>query len=717
MNKKKSFKQAIFQLLIILIIVVVTVIGLIFIYNLYNNKVSTLEHNQTQVLKQVEFESNNLLKEIDAIAYYLDTHYELEQNILKNIVETNANISSIMILDKEGIVKDFYAMSNLNTYKGFDYSNKIYFKKITENQKVYWSNIFLSTINEEPTISYSFELEEKIGVIFIELKSLADFVKRFKNSDASHMIRMFDVNGIMIINPDRPDLIPQRYNAISSPVFTELINKSYPYELTQFKSPVSNVKNYGMYAEVEATGWKIIIRQNYDLIMQSLFEIFIVMCFLIALFILVASYFTINLLKKMFKAFDDLEQTAKEIAHGDYDIKVKEAYYSEFNTLLQSFESMKNEIDTREGFLEDSLNSFKALVDSTMEAIVIHDNGVCKEVNSVALKLFGYDNKEEMIGKKYLDLFSASSQAIVEENLDRDTEPYEIDIMTKEGNKISALGRGKFLTLQGKKIKVSALIDISELKHKDQLLFQQSKMAAMGEMLENIAHQWRQPLSTISTNASGLQVKNEFGFLGKEEIYNCLEEIIKTTKYLSDTINDFRNFFKSDKEEEIFEIHEVIEQTFKLLHANFKNENINVIKHVNENLCIKGYPNELTQALINILNNAKDALSTNKIKKKYVQVVVEERRNKVIIEIKDNGGGIADSAMAKLFEPYFTTKHKTQGTGIGLYMTHQIVVDHMKGRVYAQNCNLTVNEEVYKSACFIIEFDKADKQSIEDYII
>ncbi len=717
MNTKKSFKQSIFQLLIILIIVVVTVIGLIFIYNLYTNKVNTLEHNQTQVLKQVEFESNNLLKGITSIAQYLDTHYNPKENILKYIVETNVNISSILILDDKGIVSDFHATSNLNTYKGFDYSNKIYFKNISVGTRDYWSNIFLSTVNEEPTITYSFALQDKIGVIFIELKSLSAFVKRFKNSDGSHMIRMFDVNGIMIINPDRPDLIPQRYNAISSPVFSELINKAYSYELTQFKSPVSNVKNYGMYAEVEVTGWKIIIRQNYDLIMQSLFEIFIVMCFLIALFILIASYFTINLSKKMFKSFDDLEQTAREIAHGDYDIKVKKAYYSEFNTLLQSFESMKNEIDMREGFLEDSVNSFKALVDSTMEAIVIHDNGVCKEVNSVALKLFGYKKKEEMIGKNFLELFAPSSKEIIERNLTQDTEPYEIDLMRKDGKKISALGRGKFLTLQGKKIKVSALIDITELKHKDQLLFQQSKMAAMGEMLENIAHQWRQPLSTISTNASGLQVKNEFGLLEKEEIYNCLEEIIKTTKYLSDTINDFRNFFKTDKEEEVFEIHEVIEQTFKLLQASFKNEKINVIKHINENLCIKGYPNELTQALINILNNAKDALNSKNIQEKYVQLIVEERQGKVVIEIKDNGGGIEESAIAKLFEPYFTTKHKTQGTGIGLYMTHQIVADHMNGRVYANNCTLSVSEKTYEGACFVIELDKADKKDFEDYII
>lgn len=701
----KSFKQSVFQFLIVLIIVIVVVLGMVFSYILYDNKVSTLKHNQTQVLKQVEFESDKLLNEITKIADYLYVHYEPKKNILKGIVQTNENVSSILILDNQGIVQDFSAMSNRNIYEGFDFSNKTYFKKITPKDTQYWSNIFLSNFNESPSITYSFKLKDKIGVIFIELSELSQFVERFKNTNGSHMIRMFDKNGIMILNPDKPELIFQRFNAMGSSVFQELILKLKPYELSKFSTVITKSKNYGMYTQIERTGWKIVIRQSYTLLMQSIFEVLVVMCASISLFILIAIYFSLNLTKKIFKGFDDLEKTALTIAQGDYDIKLKKGYYSEFNTLIKSFENMKEELDKREGSLEESVQSFKSLVDSTMEAIILHENGECLEVNDVAVRMFGFNSKSQMIGKGFIQYFSAKSQRLIHKNLHLDTDPYELEVKTQQGKTITTLGRGRFFYMNGKKIKMSVLIDITELKHKDRLLSQQSKMAAMGEMLENIAHQWRQPLSRISTSASGLQVQNEFELLSKEEAFEGLEEIIKTTQYLSDTVNDFRNFFKHDKNEEVFNIKEIIEHTFKLLKGSFKNEEIEVSMSIDETLFLKGYANELTQALINILNNAKDALILNDIEYKYIDINVCMFHEKIRITIQDNAGGIALENLPKLFEPYFTTKHKTQGTGIGLYMTHQIVVDHMKGMIDALNTPMLRDGQVYSGCSFILEFE------------
>ncbi|RYA24373.1 histidine kinase [Malaciobacter halophilus] len=241
---------------------------------------------------------------------------------------------------------------------------------------------------------------------------------------------------------------------------------------------------------------------------------------------------------------------------------------------------------------------------------------------------------------------------------------------------------------------------------KDQILHHQSKLASMGEMIGNIAHQWRQPLSAISTAASGIKLHDEMNILKKDIMNDSLDAIISNTKLLSNTIDDFSNFFKKDKVKIVFDINKSIDKVLKLISANLKNKNIEII-NVTKQCKIYNLENELIQALLNIINNAKDALLENdNLKEKYIFISQEENNTQVIIKIKDNAGGINERIIDKIFEPYFTTKFKSQGTGIGLYMSQIIIANHMNGELNAANKVFEYKNKSYKGAEFKIILKK-----------
>ena len=236
----------------------------------------------------------------------------------------------------------------------------------------------------------------------------------------------------------------------------------------------------------------------------------------------------------------------------------------------------------------------------------------------------------------------------------------KVDEKTKELNEIN------------KNLEELVEIKSKELMQKENILNHQSKMAAMGEMLENIAHQWRQPLSLISTVATAAKLKKELEILTDDEFYETMETINNSSQYLSNTIDDFRNFFSKDKEVSSFNINTPIDKVLYLLKNKLNNMNIQVIRK-DENINIIAYKNELIQVILNIINNSIDAFENKNISKKFIFIDIHEKNDKVVLIIKDNAGGIEKEIISRIFEPYFTTKHKSQGTGIGLYMSLEII--------------------------------------------
>jgi len=226
---------------------------------------------------------------------------------------------------------------------------------------------------------------------------------------------------------------------------------------------------------------------------------------------------------------------------------------------------------------------------------------------------------------------------------------------------------------------------VSKNSAQEQMLIQQSRLAAMGEMIGNIAHQWRQPLNALSLILQNLHYAHESGELDKEIIEHSLKKGEKLTENMSKTIDDFRNFFQPNKISQHFNIYESIVSAYELISGSYKNNNITLKILVDKSIEIDGYPNEFAQVLLNILTNAKDALKTNNIQNPCVTITSNIQEDTLSIEVLDNAGGIDESILTKIFAPYFTTKDKDAGTGIGLYMSKMIIENNMGGKIIADN--------------------------------
>ncbi|WP_428017542.1 PAS domain S-box protein [Arcobacter sp.] len=259
------------------------------------------------------------------------------------------------------------------------------------------------------------------------------------------------------------------------------------------------------------------------------------------------------------------------------------------------------------------------------------------------------------------------------------------------------------LSLLPDKKRVLMLIkDVSSLK----IIQEQAKLASLGEMIGNIAHQWRQPLSFISTSASALKVKSEFNMLNKEDIEESSNAIVKQTEYLSNTIDNFRDFIKEDKSYKEISIKEILENTLNLTHASLHNNFIKLVLDIEADLKIYGNKNELTEAFLNIISNSKDVLKDKNEEDRLIFIKTKKLdKNRLEISFLDSGGGIDESIISKVLEPYFTTKHKSQGTGLGLTIVDKIVRERHKGIIEIYNEAFTYNQKQYIGACFSIIFD------------
>ena len=208
----------------------------------------------------------------------------------------------------------------------------------------------------------------------------------------------------------------------------------------------------------------------------------------------------------------------------------------------------------------------------------------------------------------------------------------------------------------------------------------------MGEMIGNIAHQWRQPLNALGLVLQNLKFSYDIGELNENMMSKSINKATMLTNSMSKTIDDFRNFFKPNKAKEEFSINENVFKAIELVESTFEHHHIKLEKHFSlEEPKFYGFPNEFSQVILNILTNAKDAIFENKIENPLVIVQTKIEDSNILISIKDNGKGISEEIINKIFEPYFTTKDESKGTGIGLYMSKLIIENNMGGKIEVKN--------------------------------
>ncbi len=401
--------------------------------------------------------------------------------------------------------------------------------------------------------------------------------------------------------------------------------------------------------------------------------------------------------------------THKIIYTGDISILISFIFLIIFIVLFttKSIQLLKANIN---------LNRFKTTIENSDNIVVVTDiNHKIKYVNHAFYTTYGY-KEEDAIGSTPSILKSGKHKREFYKNINN---------MLHSGKKWSGefINKDKYGNLRYEKASITPAFDENgnivefiaiklnitdeilmeeKLKEQNQQIMKSEKMAAMGEMIGNIAHQWRQPLSVISTASTGMKLQKELDVLDDKQFLESCDIINDNAQYLSKTIDDFKNFIKGDRDKKEFLLKDEIDSFLNLINGTRKSSEIDIILNLDETIIINGYQNELTQCIINIFNNAKDALKEKMKDNRLIFITTYQKNNQAIIEIKDNAMGIPDDVMSKIFEPYFTTKHKSQGTGLGLHMSYNIITNGMKGDIKANNTTYTYENIKYTGALFTL---------------
>lgn len=236
-----------------------------------------------------------------------------------------------------------------------------------------------------------------------------------------------------------------------------------------------------------------------------------------------------------------------------------------------------------------------------------------------------------------------------------------------------------------KELQVRVQEELKKSRDKDQMIFHQNKLVSMGEMIQNIAHQWRQPLSQVNSAVLVIDDILQANAINDAILQEKLTEIESLTQYMSNTIDDFKDFFSNSKIKEKFLLSDLVQRSIDIVGASLKANGIEITVGVDDKISCFGYPNELQQVVVVMLNNAKDALVSAQTPKPKIEIEIESTMKFNKITICDNANGIADAVIEKIFEPYFTTKHKSQGTGLGLYLSNMIIQESFKGRIEVES--------------------------------
>ena len=359
--------------------------------------------------------------------------------------------------------------------------------------------------------------------------------------------------------------------------------------------------------------------------------------------------------------------------------------------LKESFEQRVNEsileLEAKNARINESLKSFQDLQETSMVmvAFIDEDNKII-DMNLSALQTFGYDNKEEAIGLSVAKFIQKESLHIAIDALTHEVSaPYELMLQKRDGTIFPALLSGRYTTLDTQRVRITTMMDLSEIKAKEKLLYKQSKLAQMGEMMSMIAHQWRQPLSAISSTSTSINLKSKLGTLDKAFIEENTDNISSYSQHLSETIDDFRNFFKPNKEKSITSFPLLVDSVLKIMGNSLKNHGVEIILDVQSETEFQTYANEIKQVILNLVQNAEDALLENSVERAFIKVVTREEASAIVLEVHDNAGGLNKAIIEEIFNPYFSTKKQKDGMGLGLYMSKIIIEEHCGGKLRVAN--------------------------------
>lgn len=338
-------------------------------------------------------------------------------------------------------------------------------------------------------------------------------------------------------------------------------------------------------------------------------------------------------------------------------------------------------------------NELENMINTAPNPIIVHtEDGAIVKLNKTWIDICGYTQEETPTTDIWIETVYKEHHQEIKEHLKslfsitHKVDEGEFSFYNKSGIKLTwQFSSAPFGLIDGKKAVISSAMDVTELKNKDDLMLMQSRHAAMGEMINMIAHQWRQPLASIATISGLLSLEAMMDQYNQEHFIEKLDLVSDLSLDLSNTINDFRNFFKEDKSKELTTWEELVEGCLTIINPILITKSITLETTFHNDYPFKTYPREMRQVILNLLKNAEDILMDNQINepKIWIRSMREGKIN--ILEIEDNGGGISKEIINQIFDPYFSTKMEKNGTGIGLYMSKTIVEKHVKGMLSVYN--------------------------------
>lgn len=378
-------------------------------------------------------------------------------------------------------------------------------------------------------------------------------------------------------------------------------------------------------------------------------------------------------------------------------IEKSEQLYSELIALQTQDLKDSIEFTVTNSLYYDNFEYLETYLDNTVQEhkeylkITIKDkNNKVLVASSANIDDRSYVTRSELLGdgKYILEAFITESKSI-NAGFSKDFGMYQIiaivlTIITIILYTLIGQYNNKLLTDQIKRLEKEKDEEVIQHKEKSNMLLHQSKLALMGEMISNIAHQWRQPLNSISLIMNNLAIAKEFGNLDDKEFIESKEKVDKNLQFMSNTINDFRNFYKPNKEKEIFSLTQGVDLATSIVEASFESRNIELDIYIQEDQQLLGHLNEFSQVLVTLLENSRDAIKSRLTLNPKVEISVHKAAYHATIVVRDNAGGLDGDIIDRIFEPYFTTKSKGQGTGLGLYIA-KMIVESMDGEMSASN--------------------------------
>ncbi|MEA3316039.1 MAG: HAMP domain-containing sensor histidine kinase [Campylobacterota bacterium] len=644
---------------------------------------------------------NNLINSLDNKVVHFEQKSTIGKFIYYDILEIKALISELSTNTSNQTSRDSIGIKIDEKLKIIEKTLDILKNGGTLNRKIY-----LNITNQIKTIKYEI----------------------VKNKE--FLLKGIDISKINYIKEKINLLLIQKERFLKEKNTQKVLNnikelKRYYNTLTPFFANISkNIEKVLYDSDIEYKA----LREEIELKKERLSQIKLSVIIITVLIVLILGYFIIRNLNRDSKLlFDILQKQEKQekatraildaqsniiiVSNGAKMIDANQPLY-DFFPKYKNFEEFNKNIKCICNFFETKIPNEEYIIKKEYNGL--NWNEYIEQSPNNNFKVIMKKN-----GVKHHFLIKATKTTL-DENTGESVVIITLNDITQEINshiKLESMNKNLELIVKNKtkelqelneNLEQKIIIETQKVRDKEKQMTEQARFAAMGEMIGNIAHQWRQPLSAINTTASGMLLQLQLGISTNEEIEDSYNNIMDYVSFLTQTIEDFRGFFKEDKENIDFNILETLTKTMSITHAVYKDYDINIIKDdFNDvELISNGMPSELSQVFLNILNNAKDVLVEKNIKEKYVDISYDTNQNNNIIYIHDIAGGIPEDIIGKIFDPYFTTKHQSQGTGIGLYMSKDIVEKHMLGKLTVSNKALKIKDNNYFGACFKIEIPK-----------